>query len=139
MLALATPRRFTDPDYYKKIAPTVFGGKARNDPKAVEHAQDRFAIPPSARGYGQQMLAAAGWTSYRWLSSLTQRTLVLHGDDDPIVPLANGQLLARRIPGATLQVIPGGGHLFLLDQIDEVIPEIVSFLGEEEIPVEGTW
>jgi pimeloyl-ACP methyl ester carboxylesterase len=57
--------------------------------------------------------------------------LVLAGDDDPIVPLVNARILAARIPGAKLHVVPGGGHLFLLDQSEDVIGAIEAFLDEE--------
>jgi pimeloyl-ACP methyl ester carboxylesterase len=41
---------------------------------------------------------------------------VLAGDDDPIIALSTARLLARLVPDATMRVIPGGGHLFLLDE-----------------------
>lgn len=37
-------------------------------------------------------------------------TLVLHGEVDPILPLANGEAIADAIPGAALVVLPGVGH-----------------------------
>ncbi len=131
MLALATPRRFTDPDYYARIAPTVFGGKARRAGDLKAHGRERFAHPPTVRGYSEQIFAAMGWTSYRFLPKLTMPTLILHGDDDPIVPLVNGKLLACRIPNSRLHVIKDGGHLFLVDQADEATEQIVSFLKED--------
>ena len=126
--ALATPRRFSSEAYYQRIAPTVFGGRARNEAELVEHSQERFTQPPSAIGYTQQMLAAVGWTSFRWLPQLKQPTLVLHGDDDPLVPLLNGRLLAARIPSARLHIVRGGGHLLLLDQVEDAVTPIVDFL-----------
>lgn len=44
------------------------------------------------------------------LSSITVRTLVIHGTADPTFPLAHGHALAEGIPGATLLPIDGGGH-----------------------------
>lgn len=131
LLALATPRRFTDPGYFVKIAPAVFGGKSREDPELLNHAGARFAHPPTPRGYGEQLLSVAGWTSFRWLPQLQMPTLVLHGDDDPVVPLINGRLLAKRIPNSRLEIVRGGGHLFLLDQVDEASLAISEFLSEE--------
>jgi predicted alpha/beta-fold hydrolase len=37
------------------------------------------------------LVAGMGWSSLPWLMFLRQRTLVLHGKDDPIVPLVNGK------------------------------------------------
>jgi pimeloyl-ACP methyl ester carboxylesterase len=45
-----------------------------------------------------------------------QPTLVLACDDDAIVPLVNAKILAGCIPHARLHVVPGGGHLFLLER-----------------------
>jgi pimeloyl-ACP methyl ester carboxylesterase len=44
------------------------------------------------------------------LRSLRVPTLVFHGDDDPILPLAHGRLTAEAIPGARFVVVPGMGH-----------------------------
>jgi poly(3-hydroxyalkanoate) depolymerase len=129
LLALATPRRYYQPDYYRRIAGRVYGGDARRDPDALLHGSiARFIERPSARGYFGQLYAISGWTSLPWLRTLPQPTLVLAGDDDPIVPLINGRILARCIPDARLQVIRGGGHLFLLERPAEVAELVIEFL-----------
>jgi len=46
------------------------------------------------------------------LASITAPTLVLHGADDPLVPIAAGVDTTANIPGARLEVIPGMGHDF---------------------------
>jgi pimeloyl-ACP methyl ester carboxylesterase len=58
-------------------------------------------------------------------------TLVVAGEDDPCVPLRNGRLHAGRIPDARLHVVPGGGHLFLLDEPENVAGAIRAFLDED--------
>ena len=85
---------------------------------------------PSVRGYLGQMYAIAGWTSLPWLHRLRQPTLVLAGDDDPIVPLLNGRILVRRIPDARLHVVDGGGHLLLLERPAEMAALVTGFLAE---------
>jgi pimeloyl-ACP methyl ester carboxylesterase len=42
-------------------------------------------------------------------------TLVLHGDQDRIVPSSRGEWLARRCPSAQLQLCPGDGHISVFD------------------------
>ncbi len=69
-----------------------------------------------------------GWTSMPWLCRLRQPTLVLAGDDDPIVPVVNGRILARLIPDATLHVVRGGGHLFVLEDPAAVASDVAEFL-----------
>ena len=129
LLALATPRRYHQPDYFRQIAGRVYGGAARRDPDAMLHGSlARFTRPPSLGGYLAQLYAITGWTSLPWLRRLRQPTLVLAGDDDPIVPLPNGYLLRRLIPTARLHVVRGGGHLFLLEQPAEIAALVTDFL-----------
>ncbi|MCW2646613.1 MAG: Poly(3-hydroxyalkanoate) depolymerase, partial [Pseudonocardiales bacterium] len=127
--ALATPRRYYQPDYYRRIAGYLYGGAARHDPDALLHGSlGRFIGRPSLRGYAGQLYSIACWTSMPWLWRLRQPTLVLAGDDDPIVRVVNGRILARAIPGATLHVVPAGGHLFLLEQPAAIAALVAEFL-----------
>lgn len=59
-------------------------------------------------------------------------TLVVHGDADRVVPLPNGRLLARRIPGADLVVLPGRGHVVHLESPDELNALVENFLDRVE-------
>jgi len=45
------------------------------------------------------------------LGSLKVPALIIHGDADPLVPLAGGKATADAIPGAKLMVIEGMGHV----------------------------
>ncbi len=128
LLSLLTPRRYHQPDYHRRIAGRAYGGAARRDPEAVLRRSVTPLEPPSAWGYLGQLYAIAGWTSLPWLRTLPQPTLVLAGDDDPIVPIVNGRILAGRIPQARLQVISGGGHLFILERPAEVAELVARFL-----------
>ena len=56
---------------------------------------------------------------------------MVSGEDDPCVPLRNGRLLASRIPDARLHVVADGGHLFLLDEPENVAGTIRAFLDED--------
>lgn len=129
LLVLATPRRYHDPQYFARVAPVLYGGRIRREPELLrQQAYARFAHPPSVRGYLHQMYALPGWTSLPWLRGIRQPTLVLAGDDDPIVPVLNARILAGLIPGAELRVLPGGGHLFLLEEAEESARLVADFL-----------
>ena len=126
---MATPRRYYQPDYYRRVAGLIYGGAARRDPDALLHGTlARFIRRPTMRGYVAQIFSIAGWTSTPWLHRLQQPTLVLAGDDDPIVPLVNGRILARLIPDATLRGVPGGGHLFVLEDPAAIARDVADFL-----------
>jgi poly(3-hydroxyalkanoate) depolymerase len=126
---LIGPRRYTDPDYLKQVGAEIYGGAYRRDPALLE-AHSRHIQAPRGRGYLYQLLAASGWTSLPWLGSLRQPTLVMHGNDDPIVPLTNAKILAARIRQSTLHVIDDG-HLFLVTRAKEVAPLVRKFMAQE--------
>ncbi len=71
----------------------------------------RRAYEPA--GTARQLLAIiASGDRRKLLRTISAPTLVLHGADDPLVPLAAGRDTAQNIPSATLQVIEGMGHDF---------------------------
>jgi len=75
----------------------------------------------------------AGWTSVHWLHELKQPTLVMAGDDDPIIPLVNARLLTRLLPDARLEIFDCG-HLFLLTRLDRSAVSIEAFLTGADQP-----
>ncbi len=129
---LATPRRYLDPNYLARVAPELYGGSIRSHPEqAHELIQATQAV--GLRGYLYQLLASIGWTSLPWLALIRQPTLILAGDDDPIVPLVNAKLMQRLIPNARLRIFHDG-HLGLLTQARELAPIVAQFLAEEPRP-----
>jgi poly(3-hydroxyoctanoate) depolymerase len=127
LLPLATPRRYRDPDYYRQVAGRIYGGQARTDPGLLLRGHNP-AHPPSLRGYLGQLYAISGWSSLPWLHTIPHPTLVLAGDDDPIVPLINGRILAARIPNASLHIVKAGGHLFVLERPAHIADLVTGFL-----------
>ncbi len=111
---------------FLKAAGGIFGGVFRDDPKAASrHLPTR---DPHLRGWLHQLIAVNSYSSLPRLPFLDKRTLVLSGDDDPLVPLMNSRILARLIPGAELEIVRGGGHMMLLERADETGPLIKNFL-----------
>jgi poly(3-hydroxyoctanoate) depolymerase len=127
---LVNPMRNYSRRYARWAAPHMLGGRLRSSPAAAAtYVTLRNSRAPELWGFVGQLLGTAGWSSLPWLHTLRAPVLVLHGDDDPIVPLRNARLLASRIPDARLHVIEGGGHLFLVESCDLVAPVIETFLG----------
>jgi poly(3-hydroxyalkanoate) depolymerase len=131
LLMMMTPARYYNRTLFRFIMPRLVGGKTARDAKALDDQADaRLSRPPDLLGYVFQMYAASGWTSIRYLHKLEQPTLVIAGDDDPAIPVANARLLAHRIPNSTLFILQGGGHAFLLDEPESVVHNIEAFLDE---------
>jgi poly(3-hydroxyalkanoate) depolymerase len=132
---MSTPRRHRDPAYAAKVAPEIYGGTMRTDPArgaALLHGMTRSG---PKRGYYYQLAAMAGWSSLPFLGLLRQPTLVMGGDDDPIIPVANPRLQARLIPHSRLHVYHGG-HLAILTEADELAPVVEAFLDDTD-PLDG--
>ena len=66
---------------------------------------------------------------------IRQPTLVMGGDDDPIIPVANPRMQAAMIPAARLHIYHGG-HLGILTEADELAPVIDAFLNEHSLDEE---
>jgi poly(3-hydroxyalkanoate) depolymerase len=127
---MMTPRRFNDPDYAASIIGTMYGGSARTDPDRVLRLLGDDMRPASRIGYLHQLLAGAGWTSLPWLPLIRQQTLLLAGDDDPIVPAVNSRIMRRLLPHATLHIYHGG-HVALVTDTEELVPVVTSFLNRD--------
>jgi poly(3-hydroxyalkanoate) depolymerase len=127
---LATPYRYYSRDHFKAVAGRLYGGEIARRPDLLDRqAYSRLSHAPSLKGYLWQLAAITGWSSLPYLRRVRQPALVLTGDDDPIVRVVNGRILARALPNARLHVVAGGGHLFLIDQARESAALIGEFLG----------
>ena len=94
--------------------------------------RDRCAPPLAAelvRLRDRRLLGGMGWSSWSFLHEIRHETLVVCGDDDPLVPLVNARMLAARIPRATLEVVERAGHLLLWDEPERIAPQIGHFVG----------
>jgi poly(3-hydroxyalkanoate) depolymerase len=125
-----TPRRHNDPTLRRRIAGSIYGGRARTDPELIR-LLEQFVKPVSRYAYLLQQIAVAGWTSVPWLPLLRQPTLILAGNDDPVIPLANARLMAALIRDSRLHVFDDG-HLFVFSQPCETARVVLEFLDANE-------
>lgn len=88
----------------------------------VERSFDRAHYP---QGLGRQTLAIlASGSRMKLLPRIGAPTLVVHGDKDPLVPVAAAYNLARHIPGAQLEIIPEMGH----DLPPQLLPKLQDLI-----------
>jgi pimeloyl-ACP methyl ester carboxylesterase len=79
-------------------------------------ARMALAVPAPLGAILLQLQAVGGHDTSARLPGLRVPTLVLHGTRDPVLPAANGELIARLVPDARLELLDGAGHLFWLEQ-----------------------
>ena len=85
---------------------------------------DRGPYDPA--GIGRQMVAiVTAEARNEILKSVTAPTLVLHGADDPLVPVDGGKDTAEAIKGAELVIVPGMGH----DFTEALMPQFIKHVG----------
>jgi 3-oxoadipate enol-lactonase len=88
---------------------------------ADEEAYARFVEIATRRAVSvpvimAQMQACAAHDTNARLVQLTMPTLVVHGTVDELLPVANGRLIAARIPDAQLEILDDVGHLFFWER-----------------------
>jgi len=118
-LAIAWPHRTRS----LVLCSTTAGGVGAQSPSAKnllgELRRASARIPGGAKvrvtGAFHQAWAATTHDATKRLERIKAPTLVLHGSQDELVPVANATWLASRIPGADLEVVQGGTHLLALE------------------------
>jgi pimeloyl-ACP methyl ester carboxylesterase len=93
----------------------------------VVHAQARSHYPP-AMLHHLLAIAACG-SRVDLLERITVPALVIHGSDDPLVPVEAGKSTARHIPGARLRIIPGMGHDLPAALVPLLVADIAQHCG----------
>lgn len=127
---MITPRRYTDPAFLEEVAQDLYGGTMRVNPAAAISALKAQKADTISRGYFMQLGAGAMWTSLFFLPLVRKRTLILAGDDDPLIPQMNARMLGKLIPRSEVHIYEGG-HLALVTEAELLAPRITEFLDAE--------
>jgi pimeloyl-ACP methyl ester carboxylesterase len=133
MKVFTSPPPATAEDYVEAnvAAWKIFRGPGYPEDEKRDRAR---AIRAAKRGFSpeggqRQMLAVyASGSRKKTLPSVTAPTLVIHGADDPLLPLAAGEDTAASVPGAKLVVLPRMGHALPLAVWPRVIDEITELV-----------
>src|SRR3954451_6019880 len=75
-----------------------------------------LAKPVAVQVIMLQMQAIAAHDTSARLGEISAPTLVVHGTEDQMLEVANGEAIARAIPGARLEIMEGVGHLFFWEE-----------------------
>jgi 3-oxoadipate enol-lactonase len=88
----------------------------------------RLQIPTPPHGYMLQLQACLAHDTYQELDTISVPTLVIHGDEDRLVPFENGRTLSKRIKGAEFYRVSGAGHLYVTEAQNIVNEKVLEFL-----------
>jgi pimeloyl-ACP methyl ester carboxylesterase len=114
--------------FYKAIDLLVACSFSTNTPThLVELASKRLLETRQSVLYGD-LLACDRFDVMDQLGAVKPPTLVICGEEDQLTPLRYAQFLANSIPDARLSVIPGAGHMVMLEKPDLVADSLQSFI-----------
>jgi pimeloyl-ACP methyl ester carboxylesterase len=113
-------------EFFERTWAAVVGnGFREHHPDAIGEVVERLCERPTPRaGVINQMRAISGWSGASRLARITAPTVVLHGSDDPLIPVGNGMRLAQLIADAAYVELPGVGHLVPYEAPDALLAAI---------------
>src|SRR5271170_2204181 len=129
-LQALTRQGMTPEESTEAIIPFIYDAatpRARID----EDMTIRLKWYPTPQGYLGQLQGILAWESYSRIAQIKAPTLIIHGETDQLIPVANAHLLAERIPHAQLGLIPRASHIFETDQPGVAIRLIAEFLAAQ--------
>lgn len=91
--------------------------------------------PTPMETFGRQLAAGQGFDTYDRLPQVKAPTLIIHGDRDVLIPVANADVLHQQIAGSQLRIITGVGHCFFWEKPEESATAIVEFLAKLPVGV----
>lgn len=123
--------RAQDPDEFARAMSPFIYDRGTSPQRTEEDAAIRRQWYPSAEAYSAQLQAIMAWEAYNRLAQIAAPALVIHGENDRLVPVENAKLIAARIPGAKMVLLPDASHIFTTDQPEAAHNAILEFLGAQ--------
>lgn len=108
----------------KLLAPQTYD----EDPELVEFVEEMMADTSLEGVVGALQGMKERPDSTPTLAEIDVPTLIIHGADDQLIPVAAAQAMQKAIAGSELVVIPDAGHLPNLEQIDQFSDAVIDFL-----------
>jgi len=113
--------------------PFNYGPRAREEQvdRIADDIERRLSNPFNEHAYRAQLFAAALHNCYGRLDRIRARTLIVHGELDRVIPVANAHLMVERIPEAQLTLLPFAGHMYPTEEpeVDEAIGAFIAAQG----------
>jgi 3-oxoadipate enol-lactonase len=115
VLEILTRQGMTPEEAKEAIIPFIYDPDTPRE-RIDEDMAIRMKWYPTAQGYLGQLQGVIAWEAYSRIAQINAPTILIHGETDMLIPPANGRLIAERIPGAKLVLIPRASHIFETDQ-----------------------
>ncbi|MBC8048943.1 MAG: alpha/beta hydrolase [Chitinophagales bacterium] len=117
--------------FWKDLSLPFFGYN-RPGAKVSEGARDAFWMHSMVAGFPASYFGIKAWSETDFtddLKKITAPMLIIHGDDDQIVPIANSAIIsAKLVKNAQLKVYPGGSHGLYVTEKDKLNADILAFI-----------
>ena len=101
---------------------------ARNPEVFEQLVRWRVQDPITPEGYFAQLQAGLGFDIEDEVGNITAPALIIHGDADRVVPPGRGKELAAAVRGSRLEILKDCGHLFFIEQAEDVAGMIRDFV-----------
>ena len=116
--------------FYKDLT-TPFFGANRPGAKVTQGMRDSFWLQGMLGGLKPQYDCIKAFSETDFTEDLKRfdvPTLIIHGDDDQIVPIdAAARLSAKLVKGAELKIYPGGGHGLAATHKEQLNADLLAF------------
>jgi 3-oxoadipate enol-lactonase len=130
VLEILTRQGMTPEEAARAINPYIYDQGTPKE-RIDEDLKIRMEWPATAKGYTAQLQGIIIWEAYSRIAQIAAPTLVIHGETDRLIPAANGELIAERMPGAKLVMLPHASHIFSTDQPTVTHQVVFEFLSAQ--------
>jgi pimeloyl-ACP methyl ester carboxylesterase len=114
--------------FHKAVSALVQNGFSQQaEPRLVEIAEKRMLETRYSVLHGD-LLACDSFDLMNDVENIQKTTLVICGSDDAMTPVRYSQFLAGAIAGAQLEILPGAGHMVMLEKPKETAAIMLNFL-----------
>ncbi len=103
-------------------------GFAEKTPQEIIAEGEREWAKTNSRARYQDMLACDQFDVMNRLEQIRTPTLILCGAEDRLTPLKYSEFLEKKIAGSRIEIIPGAGHMTMLEKPEELGRTVLKFL-----------
>jgi 3-oxoadipate enol-lactonase len=124
---LSARAAMTPEEGVRAMVPFIYDASTPRE-RVEDDLRIRLRSFPAAESYLAQLQGVFSWGSHSRLNSIVVPTLIIHGENDQLIPPENAKILAKAINGSRLLMIDSASHIFPTDQPEQTMEAISTFL-----------